>query len=124
MKVFFLGTFSEKGMSGLMQSSYVARVEAVGDMCEKVGAKLGSLTFLQGKYDAIADVEVDCFADRLESEGYKYDSGNDWYERTWTTNEGKESIREVYQQLENGEWNKLMIGYGDRVFFEEKVGKP
>ena len=72
----------------------------------------------------VDDVEVDCFVDRLDSEGYKYDSGNDWYERIWTTNEGKESIREVYQQLENGEWNKLMIGYGDQIFFEEKVGKP
>ena len=28
----------------------------------------------------VDDVEVDCFADRLESEGYQYDSGNDWYE--------------------------------------------
>ena len=61
MKVFFLGTFSEKGLSGLMQSSYAARVKSVGEMCEKVGATLCSLTFLQGKYDAIADVEVDCF---------------------------------------------------------------
>jgi hypothetical protein len=56
--------------------------------------------------------------------GYEYEKDNEWWERTWTTNEGKESIREVYQKLENGEWNKLMIGYGDRVFFEEKVDKP
>ena len=61
---------------------------------------------------------------RLEEQGYKYDSGNEWYQREWTTNEGRESILEVYQQLENGEWNKLMIGYGDRVFYEEKVEKP
>jgi len=72
----------------------------------------------------VDDVEEDCFIGKIQELGYKYDSGNDWYERTWTTNEGKESIREVYQQLENGEWNKLMIGYGDQVFFEEKVGKP
>ena len=57
----------------------------------------------------------------LKSKGYVYDSGNDWWERIWTTNEGKETIREVYQQLENGDWNKLMIGYGDRIFYEEKV---
>ena len=74
--------------------------------------------------DAFEGMEVDCFPDRLESQGYMYDKGNEWYERTWTTNEGKESIREIYQQLENGELNKLMIGYGDQVFFEEKVGKP
>ena len=57
----------------------------------------------------------------MEENGYTYDSGNDWWERIWTTNEGKETIREVYQQLENGDWNKLMIGYGDRIFYEEKV---
>ena len=57
----------------------------------------------------------------LKSKGYVYDSGNDWWERIQTTNEGKETIREVYQQLENGDWNKLMIGYGDRIFYEEKV---
>ena len=57
----------------------------------------------------------------LKSKGYVYDSGNDWWERIWTTNEGKETIREVYQQLENGDWNILMNGYGDRIFYEEKV---
>ena len=61
--------------------------------------------------------EVDCFIDRLETEGYKYDSGNDWWERTWSTNNGKESIREVYQQLESGNWKQLMIGYGDNIFY-------
>ena len=65
--------------------------------------------------------EVDCFIDRLETEGYKYDSGNDWWERTWSTNNGKESIREVYQQLESGNWKQLMIGYGDNIFYEESV---
>ena len=53
-----------------------------------------------------------------------WEIGNEWWERKWTTNEGKESILEVYQELEHGGWNKLMIGYGDRVFFEEKVDKP
>ncbi len=65
--------------------------------------------------------EVDCFIDRLETEGYRYDSGNDWWERTWSTNNGKESIREVYQQLESGNWKQLMIGYGDNIFYEESV---
>ena len=65
--------------------------------------------------------EVDCFIDRLESEGYQYDSGNAWWERTWSTNNGKESIREVYQQLESGNWKQLMIGYGDNIFYEESV---
>ncbi len=60
MKVFFIGVYSDQGMMGLMKSSYAARVKAVGEMCEKAGAKLGSLTYLQGDFDVIADVEVDC----------------------------------------------------------------
>ena len=64
---------------------------------------------------------IDPILDSMEENGYTYDSGNDWWERIWTTNEGKETIREVYQQLENGDWNKLMIVYGDRIFYEEKV---
>ena len=60
----------------------------------------------------------------LKEKGYMYNLGNEWWERKWTTNQGKESIREVYQELENGEWKQLMIGYGDHVFFEEQVDKP
>ena len=66
--------------------------------------------------------EEDCFIGKIESEGYAYDSGNDWWARTWTTeSEPKSSIEEVYQRLENGKWKQLMIGYGDRVFYEEDV---
>ena len=81
----------------------------------------------------IDDVEVDMkecdgidpFVQKIESQGYKYDAGNGWWSRTWTTESTpKESIEEVYQQLENGGWNQLMIGYGDRIFYEEKVDKP
>ena len=63
------------------------------------------------------------FLHKIAEEGYTYDRDNEWYVRKWTTNEGKESILEVYQELEHGGWNKLMIGYGDRVFFEEKVSE-
>ena len=59
----------------------------------------------------------------LKEKGYMYNLGNEWWERKWTTNQGKESIREVYQELENGKWKQLMIGYGDHVFFEENVSK-
>ena len=63
------------------------------------------------------------FLQDLKEKGYMYNLGNEWCERKWTTNQGKESIREVYQELENGEWKQLMIGYGDHVFFEENVSK-
>ena len=58
--------------------------------------------------------------DRLENDGYVYNDILDWYERTWSTNEGKETIKEVYKEKEDG-WYNIMIGYGDRVFYEEKI---
>ena len=61
------------------------------------------------------------FLQGLKDKVYSYDSGNEWWERKWITNGGKESILEVHQELENGEWKQLMIGYGDHVFYEEKV---
>ena len=68
---------------------------------------------------------IDSFIEKIESQGYKYDGDNGWWFRTWTTeSEPKESIEEVYQQLENGGWNQLMIGYGDRIFYEERGSDP
>ena len=72
----------------------------------------------------IEETKPDPFIVEIEAKGYKYDRDNEWYERTWTTeSEPKESIREVYQQLECGDWNQLMIGYGDNIFYEERVPK-
>jgi len=59
MKVFFLGAYSDKGREGMMASSYDARVKAVSAMVERAGAKLGSVDYLQGPFDVIADAEVD-----------------------------------------------------------------
>jgi len=61
MKVYFLGAYSEKGLAGMMSSSYDARVKAISAMLERAGAKLGSVDYLQGPYDVIADAEVDCY---------------------------------------------------------------
>ena len=75
----------------------------------------------------VDDNEEDCFVGKIESLGYKYDTGNDWYQRSWSTDsQPKETILEVFQQLESGKWNKLMIGYGDQIFYEEVVedGSP
>ena len=43
----------------MMNSTYAARVSAVMKMVEKVGGKLGTVTYLQGPFDVIADIEVD-----------------------------------------------------------------
>ena len=71
----------------------------------------------------VVEPEVDPILSKMEDDGYSYDSDNEWWVRTWTTNQGKESIREIYQKLESGKWNKLMIGYGDNIFYEERVPK-
>ena len=68
----------------------------------------------------------DPFIDELVSKGYTFDIANSWYRRRWTTNQGAESIEEVYQMLEHGEeksWKHLMIGYGNKIFYEEPVEK-
>ena len=81
--------------------------------------------FVDEEYNRkMAEIEKkEYFISSLKEKGYMYDLGNEWWERKWTTNQGKESIREVYQELENGQWKQLMIGYGDRVFFEEEVSE-
>ena len=61
MKVYFLGAYSDRGRAGMMDSSYDARVSAVSSMLAKAGAKLGSVDYLQGDWDVIADAEVDCY---------------------------------------------------------------
>ena len=68
----------------------------------------------------------DPFIDELLSKGYTFDIGNSWYRRRWTTNNGAESIEEVYQMLENGDnksWKHLMIGFNNEIFYEEPVEK-
>ena len=69
----------------------------------------------------VVEPEVDPILSKMENDGYSYDSDNEWWVRTWTTNQGKESIREIYQKLESGKWNKLMIGYGDNIFYEQII---
>ena len=50
----------------------------------------------------VVEPEVDPILSKMEDDGYSYDSDNEWWVRTWTTNQGKESIREIYQKLESG----------------------
>ena len=68
----------------------------------------------------------DPFIDELVSKGYTFDIGNSWYRRRWTTNNGAESIEEIYQMVEHGDnksWKHLMIGYNNEIFYEEPVGE-
>ena len=69
----------------------------------------------------VEEEPVPSFTDGLPEKGYVYNDVRDWWERTWSTNEGQETILEVYKEEPAGEWKQLMIGYGDRVFYEEEV---
>ena len=61
MKVFFLGVYSEQGRKGLMKSSHQKRVDAVSNMFASVGATMSSAHWLMGKYDVMAEVEIDAY---------------------------------------------------------------
>ena len=59
MKVFFLAAFNAEGLAGLMKSSYAARTKAMEKMAEGAGGKLNDLTFLQGHFDVLVEMELD-----------------------------------------------------------------
>ena len=83
------------------------------------------LGFNQPDNKVVCEVDGDpvaCFTFKLEEDGYTLDEEKKLWSRTCTTNEGKESILEIYQQDEEG-WKKLMIGYGDQVIYEERVNE-
>ena len=71
----------------------------------------------------VEEEPVPSFTDGLSAKGYQYNDVRDWWERTWSTNEGQETILEVYKEEPAGEWRQLMIGYGDRVFYENPVNE-
>ena len=46
-----------------------------------------------------------------------FNESKNWYERTWSTNQGADTILEVYQKVDD-KWKQLMIGYGGVTFYE------
>ena len=58
----------------------------------------------------------------LKSKGYKFEAENQYWVREWTTNGGQEKVLEVAMKTEDGEWNKLMMTPGGKVFYAEAVG--
>ena len=71
----------------------------------------------------IPDPEV-VFLEKLDAKGCIYNEDKGWYERTWTTNNGKESCLEVYQEDEEGNWTVKMYGEDGDIFFENPVRVP
>ncbi len=67
------------------------------------------------------DSELD-FIEQLLSDGYEYNTHHHCYERVWTTNDGKESITELYLKDSNSDdWFHKMIGYEGSIFYQERV---
>ncbi len=58
----------------------------------------------------------------LKSKGYEFDEENQYWVREWTTNGGQEKVLELAMKTEDGEWNKLMMTPGGKVFYAEAVG--
>ena len=58
----------------------------------------------------------------LKSKGYEFDEENQYWVREWTTNGGQEKVLELAMKTEDGEWNKLMMTPGGKVFYAEVVG--
>ena len=58
MKVVYLGKYSQKGLLGMLDSSYAKRVEVVKEMFAKVDATLGDVMYLMGEFDVSATVEI------------------------------------------------------------------
>ena len=56
---FFLGAVSAAGRQGMMSSTYATRLVAIKKMVERAVGKPSDVTYLQGPFDVIADVEVD-----------------------------------------------------------------
>ena len=68
----------------------------------------------------IIDPEV-AFLEKLDTKGYTFDEKKNWYVRTWTTNNGKESCLEVYQKDEESNWKVIMYGTEGDIFYEHPV---
>ena len=62
------------------------------------------------------------FIANLIDKGFHYDRSNDEYVRKWTTEDGEESILEIYKkQWDTNQWKQSMVGYGDNIFYEEML---
>ncbi len=69
----------------------------------------------------VTDSELN-FIEQLLSGGYEYNPHHHCYERVWTTNDGKESITELYLKDSNSDdWLHKMIGYEGSIFYQERV---
>ena len=65
------------------------------------------------------DPEIVRFTENLLSRGYEYNKELNRFERTWTTNNGKESALECYELVDNTHWKVTMYGTTGEEFFTQ-----
>ncbi len=51
----------------------------------------------------------------MEEKGFAYNDAKEWFERTWMTNNGEESVLEVYKYLNSHSWRRFYMAKGDRI---------
>ncbi len=71
------------------------------------------------------DPQIVRFTEELLSRGYEFNEEKNRYERTWTTNEGKESALECYQLNDDcTHWIVTMYGNTGEEFFTQTYPTP
>ena len=65
------------------------------------------------------DPEIVRFTEDLLSRGYIFNDELKRFERTWTTNNGKESALECYELVDNTHWKVTMYGTTGEEFFSQ-----
>jgi hypothetical protein len=63
--------------------------------------------------------EIVRFTEDLLSRGYIFNKEENRFERTWTTNDGKESAVECYELVDNTHWKVTMYGTTGEEFFTQ-----
>ena len=61
MRVYFLVSYSDQGLQGLMKSNYAERRAQIEKLCSNVGGKLAWMRYLHGPYDVLAEAEFDSY---------------------------------------------------------------
>tara|TARA_Y100001968_G_scaffold253593_1_gene239293 strand:+ start:333 stop:563 length:231 start_codon:yes stop_codon:yes gene_type:complete len=59
----------------------------------------------------------------LKAKGYSFNAKNQYWEREWLTNNGKERVLEIALKTEDNQWNKLMMTSSGKVFYAECIGE-
>ena len=68
-----------------------------------------------------SDPKIVKFIETLTVRDFKYNEDKSWWERTWTTNHGKESALECYQLVDGDKWKAIMLSQDGDIFYEHFI---